>query len=37
MGYDDAIKYISESFNIWSKRSNFKWELNIDYLKEYLQ
>lgn len=35
MGYDDAIKYIRESFNVWSKRSNFDWKLNIDYLDEF--
>lgn len=35
MTYDDAIKYIRESFNIWSKRNKFDWKLNIDYLEEF--
>lgn len=35
MSYDDAIKYIRESFNIWSKRNTFDWKLNIDYLDEF--
>lgn len=35
MSYDDVISYISESFNIWSKRSAFDWKLNINYLEEF--
>lgn len=33
----EAFDYINKSFDIWSKRSNFEWTLNIDYLKEYMQ
>jgi hypothetical protein len=34
---DEALNYIKKSFNIWSKRSNFEWKLNTDYLKEYIK
>jgi hypothetical protein len=34
---DEALNYINKSFDIWSKRSNFEWKLNTDYLKEYIK
>lgn len=37
ISYDDAISYIDESFKIWSERSEKEWELNIEYLKDYLK
>lgn len=35
MSYDEALKYISDSFKIWKERSKFEWELDINYLKTY--
>ncbi len=35
MNRKDAIKYIAESFNVWKKRSNFQWELDITFCKKY--
>lgn len=29
----EALNYINESFAIWSKRSRYKWELDITYLQ----
>ena len=37
ISYDDATKYIDESFKIWSERSKKEWKLNIEYLKDYLK
>ena len=37
ISYDEAIKYIRESFNIWSERNKKEWKLNIEYLKDYLK
>lgn len=37
MTEDEAVKYIDESFEVWSKRSKSEWELNISYLEEYLK
>lgn len=36
MSREEAIKYITESFSIWKKRSEFKWETDITYIKKYI-
>jgi hypothetical protein len=35
ISFDDAIQYIDNSFDIWEKRSKFKWKLDISYLDNY--
>jgi len=37
MNRKEALSYINEAFKIWRKRNLIKWELDIDYLKEYLR
>ena len=32
----EAKEYIDRSFLIWKSRNNFKWELDISYIKKYL-
>lgn len=32
---EQAEKYVFECFNIWQKRSQFKWKLDISYLKQF--
>ena len=29
----EAVKYIDESFDVWSMRNAYDWQCNIDYLK----
>ena len=33
---EEAIKYLKSEFDIWRKRSQQEWKLNIDYLAEYM-
>lgn len=37
MSESEAEDYLNESFNVWSERSQHKWELDITYLQEYLK
>lgn len=33
---EQAMQYITDSFDIWEKRSRFKWNLDISYIEKYL-
>ncbi len=33
---EKAMQYITDSFDIWEKRSKFKWNLDISYIEKYL-
>lgn len=33
----DAISYINNCFDLWSKRNKIQWELDVTYLKQYLE
>lgn len=36
MSEGETEDYINEAFSIWKERSDHKWELDITYLKEYM-
>jgi ribonuclease HI len=34
--YDKSVEYIHKSFDVWKKRSQHQWELDISYLDRYI-
>jgi hypothetical protein len=34
---DEAINYITESFNIWRERSKHQWKLDISFIDDYIK
>jgi len=34
---DTALKYIDESFEVWKSRSQYEWEVNINYITKILK
>ncbi len=35
LNFNTALDYVHQQFEIWAKRSEYQWTLNIDVLKNY--